>query len=158
MRKFKDKNGREWVIDVTVSRAKAIRDLTGFDILQLAVPERIEELASNPYLLLDTLYYSTGADEDVDPAGFLDGFDGNSIDAATIELVRAIADFFGGERAKSLHRVLDISLQAQKKAQGAVAQSLDAAERKLSATESGEISIEPPESAESIPVHSPAVN
>lgn len=66
MKVFKDKNGKEWTLELTLGACKRVKDLTGFDLLQ---PEKqwevkgkegvkasyYERIEDDPYFILDII-------------------------------------------------------------------------------------------------------
>jgi len=98
---FKDAEGREWIVRVTVATIKRIRDTIGLDILD--GENSIALLSSDPVTLCDVLYLSCKDDADnrnVSDEEFGRALWGDALDAATNAFLEALADFFRNPRQR----------------------------------------------------------
>lgn len=98
MKTFKDKNGKEWQIELTIGSAKRVRDYADADLISPKVGETVAKLSSNPELLVNTLYalckpQCEAADPKISEEGFAEAFNGKAIEDATTALVDEICVF-----------------------------------------------------------------
>ncbi|MCR9218211.1 MAG: hypothetical protein NXI14_13545, partial [bacterium] len=58
MRTFKDNQGREWTVEITVAAIKRVRGLAGVDLMEVLEGSNglIEKLVRDPVLLCDVIY------------------------------------------------------------------------------------------------------
>lgn len=56
MKQFKDKQGRDWTIEVTVGSARRVRDLTGFVLLSPDIMKTTTALAGDLVTMVDVTY------------------------------------------------------------------------------------------------------
>jgi hypothetical protein len=74
MHKFTDRNGKEWVLDITVSTVKRVRSLTGVDLMGMAGGDVLDQLGRDPVLLVDVLYAICKPQADEEPCAKCAGF------------------------------------------------------------------------------------
>lgn len=112
MATFKDTEGREWVLKITVSTVKAVRE--GNDGIDLAdmTGKSFMRLADDPVLLVDTLWRlveKQAVAQAVAPDDFGVSMGGDAIEEATIALQAAIVDFFPSRKRKIFLRLMAAS-------------------------------------------------
>ena len=58
MKTFKDKDGRDWQIELTIGAARRVRDLLGVNLLELdkGDPPLLTQLGTDEMLLVDVIY------------------------------------------------------------------------------------------------------
>lgn len=103
MKRFKDRLGREWALDLTVGDLPAIKDALGVDLGQaLRTGEGMAEfLFADPSALVRVLWVlaeQQATAKDVSPESFARGFDGPALERASDTLMGAVADFFPRSR------------------------------------------------------------
>lgn len=93
MARFTDREGRDWVLRIDVWGIKQVRERTGFDISGL--PQRAEAL-TDPVLFSQVLWIlceDQAKAKGIDEKAFLQGLDGDSLDAADPAFEEAFLDF-----------------------------------------------------------------
>jgi hypothetical protein len=158
MHSFKDKEGREWTIDITVSAIKRVRSALQVNLLDIVEGQLLEEL-ENPVLLVDVLYVLCReqcearkiSDED-----FGRGMAGDAIDRATSAFLADLSDFFPSGKRQLLSQALEKvnKLRGMALAQAAARLSSDELERRMEKLLSG-TSTSWPANSESIPALAP---
>lgn len=98
MARFKDAQGREWMLSLTVGDQLEIQRQTGVNVGAAfkSVDALSEMIFSDPATLVKTLWVlceKQAKQASVEPEQFGYGFDGVTIEAATEALLEAIADF-----------------------------------------------------------------
>ncbi len=115
MRSFKDCEGREWNMSVTIGSARMVKDQ--FDVDLLRFDERlIGRLSAEMVLMADIVYLlieQQAKGRDVTREAFFDALDGNALEAAKEALIEATVDY------------LPVSRQAQVRAALAKIKELD---------------------------------
>lgn len=112
MQTFTDATGRQWSMVITVDTVRRVRSLAAVDLMQVVKGKLLEDLAGDPVLLVDVLFAICKPQADhqqVRPEDFAQGLVGDAIDAASLALVKAIADFFPSPTRKLLLRLSDAS-------------------------------------------------
>jgi hypothetical protein len=126
LKQFKDSQGREWTIDVTIGQIKRVRDLVKVNLYAL-FQEEAKRLFSDPVLLVDTLYVLCQqqaearkmSDED-----FGRIFEGDVLEAAANALLEAVLDFFPSSRRTILRATVDKSNELASQAMTKAAQKI----------------------------------
>lgn len=101
MQTFVDSGGKEWGIRLTVSIAREIRDCLRQDILSMSPKQFSTLIETDAFFVVGCLQcfcekqYKSQSMSDED---FIDRLDGNSIEAAKIPILMAVADFFPKRR------------------------------------------------------------
>lgn len=100
MSRFKDKNGREWSIDVTVNTLRRVKAKTEFMLTDLVTKDKAASGFDDPLKLFEILYWA------VDPGISEEDF-GNALDDAACRsaldaLIEATIDFFPEPRRSIL--------------------------------------------------------
>ena len=97
MRTFKDKKGREWQIDLSITTVKQVKDLVKLDLLDIAKAQPIQRLAADPVLLVDTLFVVCMAQTkelNISDEEFGRGMGGDVLDEAVTAFIEEYIDFF----------------------------------------------------------------
>ena len=104
MSKFKDNEGREYVLSLNVAAVKKIKEKTGVDLINLdSMPGQLSDV----YKLFDVLWMLIEGQNDVTPEEFGAAMAGDSIEAATDALLQMVVDFFPGRRREVLNTCLE---------------------------------------------------
>lgn len=181
MHAFKDNAGRDWTIAVNVDSIKRVRALLNVNLLDAVDGKLIEQLETDPILLVDVIYVLCKPDADrqqITDEQFGQSMAGDAIDRATVAFLEDLTDFFPSGRRQLLRKArakletcrqmaLDSAsedlesgkLEAAMRSvihatRKAAAAKLDASLRTLYGDTSGNW----PENSESIPDHSPTDN
>jgi len=123
MATFRDTNGRDWHIALTVADIKRVQQLTGV-LLTSLVEEKLvplAELIGDPVRLVDTLYAIV--QPQADAAGVTDeqfgrSLGGDSLEQAANAFVEGLLDFFPSRQRDLLKQLM----QKQKELQNALAE------------------------------------
>lgn len=131
MRMFKDNQGREWTVEITVATIKRVRGLAGVDLMEVLEGTNglIEKLVRDPVLLCDVLYAvcKPQADErQVSDEAFGASMAGDAIEHATAALLEELVDFCPSPRDRAnLGRVLKATREVMDKARDVVERRID---------------------------------
>ena len=124
MGSFKDNEGREWQVSITVAAVKRVRELVGVDLLDIADGVVITELATNPIKLVDVVYAICKPQADqarVSDEDFGEAMLGDAIDQATEAVLDALVSFTPNQRDRNhLQTVLSKTNEAMEKARDAI--------------------------------------
>lgn len=110
MKTFKDSEGREWRVAVTVTAVKRVRDIAGVDLLGVADGKLLEDLINDPVKLVDTVYAlcePQAQERGVSDAQFGEAMAGEAIDAATEALLEGLVGFFPNPKRRALRAAMD---------------------------------------------------
>lgn len=113
---FRDSEGREWRLKLSIAVAQAIRDELGVDFGDLDEGRLFLRLGSNPYQLAQVLWMLCEKQcdrEEVSPAEFAEGLDGDSIDAALEALIEATVLFTRRPMRAALRKLVETTRAAQ---------------------------------------------
>lgn len=121
MATFRDTNGREWHLSITVRSLRLVREATGFELAKLLDDglRRLNEVATDPELLCRVLFVLVGdqaAKHKIDADTFADGIAGDALAEAFDAFLQAFADFCPSQR-----RALLTTLAEKNKEQAATA-------------------------------------
>ena len=98
MSKFRDAEGREWKLSLTVGMVTRLRTDAGFELGKASSADRLGEmLFANPETVARVLWVMIERQAEplgVTPEAFADGLDGPTIEAASTAILEAIIDFF----------------------------------------------------------------
>jgi len=117
MRSFKDADGRDWDVEVTVGTIKRVRATLDLDLTE--IDSAIYKRLADPVLLADLLFVvceRQANDRDLSDEDFGRGLRGDPIDDATAALLDAVADFFPGRRRSLLQAMISKSATLQEQA------------------------------------------
>jgi len=109
LKTFKDTEGREWTVSITVDSIKRVKSLLDLDLLDLDNGQVIERLVADPVLLCDTIYVICKPQADqrgVSDQEFGRAMAGDAIDHATTALLEDFCDFFPSRKRQVLQRAL----------------------------------------------------
>lgn len=107
MRTFTDNVQREWAIEVNVNALKRLKPI-GVDLAGDGFSTVIQQLASDPIMLVDTLFVLCQSQADkmgISDMQFGQSMAGDAIERATNALVEALIDFFPKARQRALRTV-----------------------------------------------------
>lgn len=123
MATFRDTNGRDWHIALTVADIKRVQQLTGVLLTSLVEDKLVPlaELIGDPVRLVDTLYAIV--QPQADAAGVTDeqfgrSLGGDSLEQAANAFVEGLLDFFPSRQRDLLKQLM----QKQKELQNALAE------------------------------------
>jgi hypothetical protein len=106
---FKDTEGREWVVSVNIATVKRIKEKLQLDILDKIGITALEQIASDPIQLADVLFVvceRQAIERKVDDTAFGESLSGDALEAGSIALMGAIADFFPPSQRAVLQNAL----------------------------------------------------
>ena len=130
MKKFKDANSREWIVNIDVETIERVRDLCGVNLAQLFGEADLSALAllyDDPCHLAKVLDVVLTPNQPAEEkAALMAGLTGDALEAAANALVEATIDFFPNPRRRDLAR------QTVRKLWGVVEAQQDRAIQKLS--------------------------
>lgn len=131
MRTFKDNQGREWTVEITVAAIKRVRGLAGVDLMEVLEGSNglIEKLVRDPVLLCDVIYAACKPQADerqVSDEAFGASMAGDAIEHATAALLEELVDFCPSPRDRAnLGRVLRATRDVMDKARDVVERRID---------------------------------
>ena len=131
MRTFKDNQGREWTVEITVAAIKRVRGLAGIDLMEVLEGSNglIEKLVRDPVLLCDVIYAACKPQADerqVSDEAFGASMAGDAIEHATAALLEELVDFCPSPRDRAnLGRVLKATRDVMDKARDVVERRID---------------------------------
>lgn len=125
MHTFTDNSGRVWTLSVNVAAMKRVRALCGVDLASIVEVDDndkpsfklLEQLSSDPILLVDVLYAVCKPEADarnVNDEDFAAAILGNVITAATDALLEDIIDFFPEPKRRMLKQLLTLTRRFEK--------------------------------------------
>ena len=120
MKSFTDNKGRTWTLEVTVATVKRVRGLCKVDLNSIVELDRnnrpsaelLEQLSSDPVLLVDVLYAVCKSQADklgVSDVDFGEAMAGDAIEHATTALLEEIIDFFPEGKRLVMQKILSAS-------------------------------------------------
>jgi len=126
MKIFKDNNGREWKISITVETIKRVRSLCGVNLLDAIKIEKdgvkadlIDQISNDPVLLVDIIYCicrPQAEEEKISDQQFGESMIGDTVDAATDALLEELINFFPEAKKKVLRLVLESARRLRRQA------------------------------------------
>lgn len=131
MRTFKDNQGREWTVEITVAAIKRVRGLAGTDLMEVLEGSNglIEKLVRDPVLLCDVIYAACKPQADerqVTDETFGASMAGDAIEHATAALLEELVDFCPSPRDRAnLGRVIKATRDVMDKARDVVERRID---------------------------------
>lgn len=131
MRTFKDNQGREWTVEITVAAIKRVRGLAGVDLMEVLEGSNglIEKLVRDPVLLCDVIYAACNPQADerqITDEAFGASMAGDAIEHATAALLEELVDFCPSPRDRAnLGRVLMATREVMDKARDVVERRID---------------------------------
>lgn len=118
MRTFKDRNGKDWAIELTLTTANNLKTDAGIDVYAFRAGgvdgfEQLEALRCDPVKTFNALRILTQEARDrlsITPEQFGNGLSGDTLKGAGEALVRGVIDFFPDQGYRDiLHEVMDKS-------------------------------------------------
>jgi len=131
MASFTDNAGRTWTVRIDVGAVKAVRDALDVDLMDVVEGKLLEQLATDPVLLVDVLYVlcrEQAEAQSVTDADFGRAIAGDVIDTAVDAFLEALVGFFPSRRRQLLAKARD-------KYRALETMILDEAERRLDSDE-----------------------
>lgn len=115
---FKDAAGRTWNLQLSIGRAREIREVTGVDFTNVHDGQLFLELGSNPETFAQVLWLlcekqAALARPPVNPEDFADGLNGAALDAAREAIVEATISFIQAPLRGAAAVVIRKTLAAQ---------------------------------------------
>jgi len=136
MSSFNDKDGQEWLIEITVGTVREVKKLTKLDLMELA-SERSNTLAmlyEDAETLVNVLYVickSQAEERGISDEDFGCMFSGAAVQEATEALIEGLIDFFPPRRRevlrKAIDKILELEAAALRKAEADI-EAMDADE------------------------------
>ena len=131
MRTFKDNQGREWTVEITVAAIKRVRGLAGVDLMEVLEGSNglLERLVRDPVLLCDVIYAACKPQADerqVSDELFGASMAGDASEHATAARLEELVDFCPSPRDRAnLGRVLKATRELMDKARDVVERRID---------------------------------
>lgn len=98
--KFKDRNGQEWTLHLTLGLVKQINDEMGVNLLAPWDGRAIDELVAEPIRLGDILARAISPKDEKQAEALAEGLRGEGLDNAIAAFCEDLASFFpAGQRA-----------------------------------------------------------
>ena len=133
-RNFADSKGRTWVLDLNVTVIDQVRTETDQNLYDLVDRTYVEKLEKEPRLLVQIIWCliedQVPNQEPVceSPEDFGKSLGGDSLEDATIALLRAFADFCPRARRRALLKAIEKPGEAQEKAASGLIEVMDGEE------------------------------
>jgi hypothetical protein len=127
MKVFKDREGREWIVDVNIGSIKRVNDILNVDLLRLEGGQLVDQLIGDPVTLCNVVYVlcmKQAQERGVSDEDFGRAMAGDSIDHATTALLEDFVDFFPSRKRPAMAKALAKIKQIE-------AAQLEAAERMI---------------------------
>lgn len=129
MHLFKDKDGQEWSLSITVGAVKRVRSLTGFDLLTIIENDGARELLNDPIKLVDVIFAICKPEAEkrsITDEDFGELMLGDAISSATDAMIAELIDFFPSRKDReNLKRVFDAATNVMDKARDRISTILD---------------------------------
>ncbi len=136
MKTFTDNTGRTWSITVNVGTIKRVRALCGIDLASIITikpgtsPDAglLEQLATDPVLLVDTLYAVCKPEADalhISDEEFGRAMAGNAVELATAALLDEVIDFFPDVKRQVFRKILEATRRFENQGREALENMLD---------------------------------
>ena len=110
MHVFKDRDGKDWTIDVNVNTLKRVKSALDVDLMELVSDTRfVDRLTADPCLLVDILYVICQPqclEAGISDEQFGRRMAGDAIEDATGALLGDFVDFFPGRKREILRNAL----------------------------------------------------
>lgn len=167
MRTFRDREGREWQIDLTLGALMRIKASTGMDMLDVDLsaadgPAEFRRLATDPITLADTLCAvcrSQITARSLTDEQFADALGGEAIDTALVALVQEWADFFRRRGAEAKAKLLEMVVKVMAGTRDRINQAVSKIDTEAAAASIlGNMSTNSRASSESTPEGSPSAS
>lgn len=113
MQIFKDRQGREWTVELTLGSVRRIKNLVGVDLLDIANEKIFEGLANDPEQLVNVVFAACkpqAEKNNVTDIDFGEAMAGDTIAAATGALLEELVNFiqaYKPRRGQLLRRALE---------------------------------------------------
>lgn len=128
MKSFKDVNGKDWIISISVGSIKRVRDLLGINLLDCIKSNLIDDLKSDPITLVDVLFCL--CKEQADKAGISDinfgeAMAGDALEQATDAFLEELINFFPSQKRELLAKAMEKVREAEKVAMARAEKQLE---------------------------------
>lgn len=120
---FKDRDGREWIVAVTIGSAARVKEATGVNFGDIRDGQVFLELGVDPFRFAGVLWTLCEAQaqlRNVTPESFAEALDGDVIDAAMDALVEALILFTRAPMRGAIRKVIAAAMRTQAKTMEAV--------------------------------------
>lgn len=137
MRIFKDENGQPWKIAINIGTVKAVRALTGVDLVDIKDGTLFNELGTDPVKLGDVLWVlcmDEAKERGVDELAFAKALAGDALAAASDAMLEELIDFFPRPQRELLRKALNKGREVQERTVRKAGEDLDAALAALDGT------------------------
>ena len=109
MKTFKDREGREWLIDINIASIKRVNDLLDIDLLKLEGNELVERLIADPCTLCNVVYVlcmEQAKQRSISDEDFGRAMAGDAIDDATTAVLEEFVAFFPARKRPVMQQAL----------------------------------------------------
>jgi len=109
MHLFKDRDARDWSIDINVDAIKRVRAALNVDLLEVVEGKLIDRLTTDPILLVDVLFVlcqSQANDKGITDEQFGRAMAGDAIESAMAAFFADLADFFPSGRRQLMNKAM----------------------------------------------------
>ena len=106
MEQFKDANGRDWHIKITVGTVKAVRDVLHIDLTDMRT---IKKIGEDVCLLVDCLYVccqKEATESNITDEQFGESMAGDALDSATDAFLNELINFSPAQKGNLLRKTL----------------------------------------------------
>ena len=120
MQSFKDSEGRDWIVTVTVATVKRVRQMCDVNLLELLEGQLLQRLAADPVLLCDVLYavcQPQASERNLTDEQFGAAMGGEVIDKACAAFLEALTDFFPNTQQRENLKLLLTKIQRAREQQ-----------------------------------------
>ncbi len=117
MKVWKDREGREWMLDINVSSIRKVKASTGVDLLEV-VTGTLGEKLSDPMVFCDIVWVLSQEQAEkkgITPEQFGTALAGDCVEAVSNALVEDLVDFFPLQRRTIFRKVLEKARVIEKK-------------------------------------------
>lgn len=107
MQSFKDTSGREFLISINPLVVERVKAKTGFDLMAIFDPAEIAKISARPVLLVEVIHELVKTQLTCSLDDWANDWDSDTVNAATLALMKAVVDFFPKEARASLAKAID---------------------------------------------------
>lgn len=127
MQCFKDRNGKQWTLDLNIGTARRVKAECGIDLVNVvtftedgANTSVFQRLADDPYTLVSVIYSlcrQQAADANMTDEAFASLFDAETIESAIEALVQEVINFSQPAKKKMLMLIFNKTRELKEKAE-----------------------------------------
>lgn len=139
MHTFRDKNGKQWNIELNVGTAKRAKSECGIDLVNVITfssdgkieAAALERLADDPVILVDCLFSlcrEQAREAGLDDLGFAELFDAAAVENASDALMEEIINFSRPAKRKTLEKIYQTARRFAEKMDRKLDETLDSPE------------------------------